>query len=61
MAYNGPFKPELHEQPGRPYQNFTITLPSDEYYRGPLQITTARFHLIGVSSCVTVGSPFLVI
>ena len=51
ILYNGPFNPALQEQPGRPYQNFTITVPSDDYYRGTLQIATARFHLIGVSKC----------
>ena len=39
----------LHEQPGRPYQNFTVTVPSLSSDTKTAQLAVARFHLIGVS------------
>ncbi|KIM40880.1 hypothetical protein M413DRAFT_445657 [Hebeloma cylindrosporum] len=46
ILFNGDYNPQLHEQPGRPYQNFTLTVPA-QFTRGKAQVATARFHLIG--------------
>lgn len=47
VLYNGRYKPVLHEQPGRPYQNFTVTIPDLDYMVGRAQLSVSRFHLIG--------------
>jgi hypothetical protein len=49
ILYNGPYTPVLHEQPGRPYENFTLTVP-EGFTPGTAQLASSRFHLIGVSS-----------
>jgi hypothetical protein len=49
FIYNGPYRPQLHELPGKPYQNFTLTIPPvDEFPKGVAQINTIRLHAIGV-------------
>ncbi|KAG6809479.1 hypothetical protein H0H92_016086 [Tricholoma furcatifolium] len=45
VLFNGHFDPEMHEQPGRPYENFTVTIP--EGIPGRAQLSVDRFHLIG--------------
>ncbi|RDB18469.1 hypothetical protein Hypma_000294 [Hypsizygus marmoreus] len=47
ILYKGKYKPKLHEQPGRPYQNFTVTIPDADYFVGRAQLSVVRFHLIG--------------
>jgi len=47
ILFNGDYDPQLHEQPGRPYQNFTVTVPA-QFALGAAQVATARFQLIGV-------------
>ncbi|KAF8075234.1 hypothetical protein FPV67DRAFT_1446176 [Lyophyllum atratum] len=44
VLFKGTFNPVLHEQPGRPYQNFTVTIPN---FLGKAQLSVSRFHLIG--------------
>ncbi|KAF9565780.1 hypothetical protein CPC08DRAFT_159089 [Agrocybe pediades] len=46
VLFNGDFNPALHEIPGEPYQNFTVTVPND-FPLGLAQLSTGRFHLIG--------------
>ncbi|PPQ78749.1 hypothetical protein CVT25_010752 [Psilocybe cyanescens] len=46
VLFNGNFKPTIHEIPGEPYENFTVTVPSG-FPSGTAQLSTARFHLIG--------------
>lgn len=47
------FNPQIHEIPGQPYQNFTVTIPNfDSWGNGPGQIIATRFHLIGVSATI---------
>ncbi|KAJ5368711.1 uncharacterized protein N7496_008471 [Penicillium cataractarum] len=48
ILYNGPFKPEYHESPTPPYQNFTVTVPSS-FTAGNAQINVAHATLIGAS------------
>ena len=48
VLYKGPFNPEIHEKPGEPYQNFTVTIPTAKYFKGKAQLSVDRFHLIGV-------------
>ncbi|EAU86327.1 hypothetical protein CC1G_08051 [Coprinopsis cinerea okayama7 len=51
LLYNGPYTPQLHEQPGRPYQNFTFTMPpADEMPKGFAQLSTIRLHLFGAAA-----------
>ncbi|TFK27552.1 hypothetical protein FA15DRAFT_666227 [Coprinopsis marcescibilis] len=48
IMYNGPYRPQLQEIPGSPYQNFTFTIPPrDEFPRGTAQLSTVRLHFIG--------------
>jgi len=47
VLYNGRYNPVIHEQPGRPYQNFTVTIPTADYFVGKAQLSVDRFHLIG--------------
>ncbi|PPQ68377.1 hypothetical protein CVT24_004797 [Panaeolus cyanescens] len=49
ILFNGDYKPQFHEQPGRPYQNFTVKVPA-EFPTGQAQLSTARFHLVGISN-----------
>ena len=49
VVFNGDYNPVLHEQPGRPYQNFTVTVPSLSADTKTAQLAVVRFHLIGVS------------
>jgi hypothetical protein len=49
VLYDGPYDPQLHEMPGRPYQNITVTIPPAYFLSGRALLTTSRFHLIGVS------------
>ncbi|KAF9524266.1 hypothetical protein CPB83DRAFT_898020 [Crepidotus variabilis] len=55
VLYNGQYNPVLHEQPGRPYQNFTVTVPGFQAGDGlnKAQLATARFHLIGAGPSPT--------
>jgi hypothetical protein len=48
ILYNGAFKPEYHETSLPPYENFTVTVPSD-FAVGNAQINVAHATLIGVS------------
>jgi hypothetical protein len=48
VLYKGTYNPQLHEMPGRPYQNFTVTVPDVDYFVGRAQLSVSRFHLIGV-------------
>jgi len=52
VLFNGQYSPKLHEQPGRPYQNFTVTIPSS-FPKGKAQLATARLHLIGAGPSPT--------
>ncbi|CAA7262901.1 unnamed protein product [Cyclocybe aegerita] len=48
ILFNGDFAPQLHEQPGMPYQNFTVTIPSADFLPDNVaQLGVVRFHLIG--------------
>ncbi|GLB41549.1 hypothetical protein LshimejAT787_1001490 [Lyophyllum shimeji] len=47
VLYHGPYDPEFHEKPGMPYQNFTVTVPTADYFNGKAQLSVNRFHLIG--------------
>ncbi|KAJ3504897.1 hypothetical protein NLJ89_g7698 [Agrocybe chaxingu] len=48
ILFNGDFNPQLHEKPGMPYQNFTVTIPSAEFLPNNVaQLGVVRFHLIG--------------
>ncbi|KAJ7292681.1 hypothetical protein C8J57DRAFT_1160945 [Mycena rebaudengoi] len=48
VLFTGPFTPAIHGIPSRPYQNFTVTLPSgDAFSTGPAQLSVSRFHLLG--------------
>ncbi|ORX58909.1 hypothetical protein DM01DRAFT_1333525 [Hesseltinella vesiculosa] len=47
VLYHGQYNPQRHELPGHPYQNFTITLPSETFYKGNSSLNVGRFHLIG--------------
>ncbi|GLB41550.1 hypothetical protein LshimejAT787_1001500 [Lyophyllum shimeji] len=47
VLYNGRYDPVLHEMPGRPYENFTVTIPTGDYFVGKTQLSVDRFHLIG--------------
>ncbi|KAF8075235.1 hypothetical protein FPV67DRAFT_1665963 [Lyophyllum atratum] len=53
VLYKGTYNPVLHEQPGRPYQNFTITIPTADYFQGKAQLSVSRFHLIGAGPSAT--------
>ncbi|KAF8442064.1 hypothetical protein L210DRAFT_3398358 [Boletus edulis BED1] len=46
ILYNGPFKPQYHEQYLPPYQNFTVQIPS----------TASGTALIGVAHITLVGA-----
>jgi len=46
VQFIGQYNPQLHEIPGNPYQNFTITIP-DFFESGKGEIISTRFHLIG--------------
>ncbi|KDR82929.1 hypothetical protein GALMADRAFT_238600 [Galerina marginata CBS 339.88] len=46
ILFNGKFSPTIHEIPGQPYQNFTVTIPTG-FTTGTAQLSTNRFHLIG--------------
>ncbi|KAJ5774138.1 hypothetical protein N7457_009034 [Penicillium paradoxum] len=46
ILYNGPFKPEYHENNRPPYENFTVKVPSDAVL-GKSQINVAHAALIG--------------
>ncbi|KAG6832763.1 hypothetical protein H0H87_000416 [Tephrocybe sp. NHM501043] len=48
VLFSGQFNPVLHEQPGRPYENFTVMIPDTDYFSGRAQLSVDRFHLIGV-------------
>ncbi|KXN85697.1 hypothetical protein AN958_10880 [Leucoagaricus sp. SymC.cos] len=48
IMYVGKLDPDFHEIPGKPYENFTVTLPNFDFVPpGPAQIIENRFHLIG--------------
>lgn len=49
VLFRGMYNPKLHEMPGRPYQNFTVTIPPEYFLQGRALLTVTRFHLIGVS------------
>ncbi|KAF9465598.1 hypothetical protein BDZ94DRAFT_1214424 [Collybia nuda] len=53
ILYNGKYNPQLHEMPGRPYQNFTVTVPDVDYFAGRAQLSVSRFHLIGAGPSPT--------
>ncbi|KAF8157977.1 hypothetical protein B0H34DRAFT_656469 [Crassisporium funariophilum] len=55
VLFNGDYNPQLHEQPGRPYQNFTVTIPTG-FPSGGVQLASARFHLVGVSTSTMIFS-----
>jgi hypothetical protein len=42
------YNPILHEQHEAPYENFTVTIPDSDYFKGSCAIKVARLHLIGV-------------
>ncbi|KIK58305.1 hypothetical protein GYMLUDRAFT_75057 [Collybiopsis luxurians FD-317 M1] len=46
VLYNGQYNPKLHELPGEPYENFTLTIPTG-LPTGQSQIGVVRLHLIG--------------
>ncbi|KAE8368000.1 hypothetical protein BDV27DRAFT_123086 [Aspergillus caelatus] len=48
LLYNGPFKPEYHDNLG-PYQNFTVTIP-DSIAKGDAQINVAHVAIVGASA-----------
>jgi len=47
VLFRGPYDPQLHEMPGRPYQNYTVTIPPLYFLQGRALLTVTRFHLIG--------------
>lgn len=53
ILFNGPYNPEVHGV-GPPFQNFTVTIPSDAS-AGAAQIAIARFFLIGAGPSPTLG------
>ncbi|KAE8161896.1 hypothetical protein BDV40DRAFT_266592 [Aspergillus tamarii] len=48
LLYNGPFKPEYHDNLG-PYENFTVTIP-DSIAKGDAQINVAHVAIVGASA-----------
>ena len=46
VLYNGPYVPQIYSDDWNPYQNITITVPS--WYAGLVQLSVARFYLLGV-------------
>ncbi|KIK55995.1 hypothetical protein GYMLUDRAFT_62273 [Collybiopsis luxurians FD-317 M1] len=52
VLYAGPFNPQFHE-PGLPYQNFTLTLPTG--LTGSVQLNVLRFYLIGAGPSATLN------
>ncbi|KAL0565723.1 hypothetical protein V5O48_016295 [Marasmius crinis-equi] len=56
VLYTGILDPQLHEIPGNPYQNLTITLPLPDVGGPPVGnalLQVARMHLIGAGPSVT--------
>ncbi|KAF9444344.1 hypothetical protein P691DRAFT_348922 [Macrolepiota fuliginosa MF-IS2] len=47
ILFVGQYNPQLHEIPGNPYQNFTVTIPDFDFGPGRAEIISTRFHLIG--------------
>ncbi|KAF8881890.1 hypothetical protein BD779DRAFT_1473190 [Infundibulicybe gibba] len=48
VLFTGQFAPVLHEIPGKPYQNFSVTLSPDVFIqKGTAELNVDRFHLIG--------------
>ncbi|KAJ8096196.1 hypothetical protein PM082_000104 [Marasmius tenuissimus] len=55
VLYTGVFNPQLHEIPGNPYQNLTITLPKPDVggpQVGNALLQVSRMHLIGAGPSV---------
>ncbi|KAF5352836.1 hypothetical protein D9756_006103 [Leucocoprinus leucothites] len=54
VLYTGPYDPQLHEIPGNPYENFTLTIPDSEFFQpGKAQLISTRLHLIGAGPSAT--------
>ncbi|KAJ3571613.1 hypothetical protein NP233_g3639 [Leucocoprinus birnbaumii] len=48
VLYTGAYNPQLHEIPGNPYENFTLTVPDFDFLpAGKAQFISNRLHLIG--------------
>lgn len=48
VLYQGPYDPQP-DGAGSNYQDFTVTIPFNEDFIGPSQLTVNRFFLTGVS------------
>ncbi|KAK2459978.1 hypothetical protein APHAL10511_007984 [Amanita phalloides] len=55
VMYAGPYHPESHGV-GPQYQNFTVTLPTNSYYRGKAQLNVVRAFLIGAGPGAALGT-----
>ena len=47
VLYKGPYDPEQQGVP-EPFQNFTVTVPSGDDFKGRAQLSVVRFHLNSV-------------
>ncbi|KAL2846154.1 hypothetical protein BJY01DRAFT_247331 [Aspergillus pseudoustus] len=49
VLYNGPYTPQIHEWSGLPYENFTVTVPTD-LAKGTAIVGVAHATLIGAAN-----------